>query len=365
MKRIIKWVIVLLILGAAGYALYTLVLKPKPEAAPIEPPQVISFQATQETMTKSIQVKGKSKYEQETLVYAPYASKVTKWRVENGGQVKKGEVLFTLDQTALRTEIEQQEANIRKAELEAKLNEFVSLQDQEAAPIGATEAERLKMLADQETKKLNQELNEVTAQIQQREIADKKKKLSSAVVHAPASGIFLFENATEIPQMVTDNQYIGKIVNLSKLQFIAVVGEQDIFSIKKGMQVSVSMTAKKDLKLKGTVLEVSKFALATGGQNASQSTTQSTPQFEVVISLEPNEHLIGGLSLTGEIETVRKEKVTAVPTMAVMREPGAAYVMIDKGNGQTERRDVKTGMETLDKVEIIEGLKPGDTVVLP
>lgn len=84
----------------------------------MEPTQAISFPVTQETITSTVQVKGKSQYQEETLVYAPYASKVTAWKVENAGQVKKGDVLFTLDQSTLQNEIATTEAAIRKAQLE-------------------------------------------------------------------------------------------------------------------------------------------------------------------------------------------------------------------------------------------------------
>ncbi|OKP94869.1 efflux RND transporter periplasmic adaptor subunit [Paenibacillus sp. P46E] len=361
-KRTLKWVIILGIIAAAGYILYSKVLKKEPEVV-MEPPQVISFPVTQESMTSSVQVKGKSKYQEETLVYAPFASKVTAWKVENGGQVKKGDVLFTLDQSTLKNEIATTEATIHKAKLEAELNTFVSQQDEDAAVPAGTEAERLKALAAQETARLNDELNQVNADIQEKELTDKRAKLNSAVYHAPATGIFLYDSSSETgerPQMVTDNQYIGKIVDLSKLEFIALVGEQDIFRIKQGMKVQVKMTAMKDLILKGVVKEVSKFATTTTGQN----TAGQVPQFEVVISLQPDEHLIGGLSLSGDIETLRKDKTTVVSSIAVIHEGNQAFVMLDKGKGQYERKEIKIGMETSEKTEVLSGLKPGDTVVL-
>lgn len=361
LKKSLKWIIIAGIIITAGYMLYSKFFK-KTEIAeiPMEPMQVISFPVTSETLTSSIQIKGRSQYQQETLVYAPFASKVTSWKVENGGQVKKGDVLFTLDQTLLRNEIATAEATNRKAKLEAELNAFVAQQDDEAAAPAATEAERLKALAAQEATRLNDELNQVNAEIQAKELAEKKAKLNTAVYRAPESGIFLFDSSSERPQTVTDNQYIGKIVDLNKLEFIALVGEQDIFRIKQGMKVQVKMTAMKDLTLTGEVTEVAKFATTTSGQN----TAGQLPQFEVVISLQPDEHLIGGLSLSGDIETSRKENAVVVSSIAVVHEGDLAYVMLDKGDGVYERTEIKVGMETSEKTEVLSGLKAGDTVVL-
>ncbi|MBW7452965.1 efflux RND transporter periplasmic adaptor subunit [Paenibacillus sepulcri] len=358
MKKKIKWLIIGIILIGISYALYT-ISKPAPRIEEMADKQAITFKVSTETLVNTVEVKGKSMYEQETFVYAPFGSRVTEWKVEDGQQVKQGDVLFQLDQTQLQNEIEQQEAEIHKSKLETELNTYMDKLDQEAVALG-DETARARELAAKEVARLNQELSEVTSGIKLKELAQQKAKLSEAKYRSPASGIFLYDSASAHPQMVTDNQYVGKIVDLNKLQLIALVGEQDIFSIKPGMPVVVRMTAKKELKLSGSVLKVSKFA-KTG---TDQNNIDQAAQFEVVITLEPSEYLIAGLSLNGEIEITRKEKVTVVPTIAVMREQDAYYVMLDKGNGMYERKDIKIGMETPENTEVLEGLKVGDTVVL-
>lgn len=95
------------------------------------------------------------------------------------------------------------------------------------------------------------------------------------------------------------------------------------------------MTAIKDLKLSGEVTKVAKFAKTASGQNA---TTSSVPQFEVVITLQPDEHLIGGLSLNGEIETVRKENATVVSSIAVMHEGDLSTLCWIKGTGNMNEK---------------------------
>lgn len=359
MKKRIKWLVIGLVLVGISYVLYSASRPAKPMDS-MEDSQAITFEVTTETLVNTVEVKGKSLYEQETFVYAPFSSKVMSWNVEDGQQVKKGDILFKLDQTALKNEISQEEAALRKADLEAKLKAYMAELDEEGMTIGTTEIERKRVLATKEIDRLTQELNDVTKSIQRKTLAEKQTLLGKSEYRSPAAGIFLYDTASKRPQAVGDNQYIGKIVDLSKLQFIALVGEQDVFRIKPDMQVQVKMNAMKELKLSGKVLRVSKFA-KTG---TDQNNIDQAAQFEVAIALEPNEYLIAGLSLNGQIETERKENVTVVPTIAVMREKDSYYVMADKGNGQFERRDIKVGMETPEKTEVLEGLKKGDTVVL-
>ncbi|MFX3633893.1 MAG: efflux RND transporter periplasmic adaptor subunit [Candidatus Pristimantibacillus sp.] len=359
MKKKIKWVIIGLILVAISVVLYTMSNPTKPAVSTVDS-GAITFPVTKETITNTVEVKGKSLYEQETMVYAPYGSKVTEWSVKDGQQVKKGEVLFKLDQTGLENEITQEEAAIRKTELEAELNAYLNDLDETDLPLETNETDRKKALAQKEVARLTQELNDVTNGIQREGIAQKKAMLSKSQYRSPASGIFLYDNPTKRPQAVGDNEYIGKIVDLNKLQLIALVGEADVFRIKEGMPVEVKMNAIKTVKLAGKVLKVSKFAKSGTDTNS----IDQAAQFEVVISLEPNEYLIAGLSLNGDIETSRKEDVIVVPTIAIMREQDLYYVMLDKGNGQYERKDIKIGLETSEKTEVLEGLKEGDQVVL-
>ncbi|MBB3113837.1 HlyD family secretion protein/macrolide-specific efflux system membrane fusion protein [Paenibacillus phyllosphaerae] len=359
MKRKIKWLIIGLILVAISVGLYSM-QKPSRPLEETGQAEAITFEVTQETLVQSIEVKGKSLYEQETPVYAPFSSNVNGWNVEDGQQVKKGDVLFQLDQTALQNEIVQEEATLKKASLEAELQAYMAQLDSEAGTLGASENDRKRTLANKEIARLNQELSEVTAGIQRKTLAQKKEMLGEAQYRSPASGIFLFESAGKRPQAVSDDQYIGKIVDLDKLQFVALVGEQDVFRIKPEMAVQVKMAAMKELSLTGKVQRVSKFA-KTG---TDQNNIDQAAQFEVIIALAPNENLIAGLTLNGQIETERKEKVTVVPTIAIMRDQDQYYVMLDNGNGQLERRDIKVGMETAEKTEVTEGLKPGDVVVL-
>jgi RND family efflux transporter MFP subunit len=359
-KKKIKWIIAgLLLIGISG-VLYVM-SHPAKQASTEETMQQITFEATRDTLVSTIQVKGKSLYEQETAVYAPFSASIAKWSVQDGQQIKQGDVLFQLDQTELSNQIVQEEAALRKAKLEAELQAYAAASQSDEGTLAMTEAERKQVLVTRETARLNRELSEVTESIQRKTLEQKRQMLNKAQYRAPAAGIFLFEQAGKQPQAVGDNQYIGKIVDLNKLQFIALVGEQDVFRIKPDMAVEVGMTAMKDVKLSGKVLRVSKFA--KGGTD--QSSIDQAAQFEVVIGLEPSEYLIAGLSLNGTVETSRKENVVVLPSIAIIREQGVAYVMLDKGAGQLERKEIKLGMETPDKTEILEGVAAGDVVVLP
>ena len=70
-----------------------------------------------------------------------------------------------------------------------------------------------------------------------------------------------------------------------------------------------------------------------------------------------------GMSAKVEIQIASLDDVLGVPLQAVFTGGGESYVFVgDAANFQ--RRVVKVGMSSTDSVQILEGLKPGEVVLL-
>lgn len=359
MKKKIKWGILLVVILGITYGLYRFSTPPATDQTAMFEQDLISFPVTQEALLNTIEVKGKSSYERETIVYAPFTGKVKQWKASDAQQVKKGDLLFHLDPADLQKEAAQLETAIKKSKLEQQLSDFQASVQAEQGSSATTEEEAKQQYADREAAKIQQELNEVNLQMQQQELTALYNKVNTANYYAATAGIFLYDDPDNLPQYVQENARIGKIVDTNKLQLVTLVGEQDVFSIAPGMPVSVKINALKDVTLSGQVVKVSKFAKTINDTNSSQPA-----QFEVIISLEAHEQLIAGLTLTGQVEIDRKDAAVVVPTVAVMKDDQGAYVMLKTASGTIERRNIETGMETAEKTEVVNGVQPGDTVVL-
>ncbi|RKN84974.1 efflux RND transporter periplasmic adaptor subunit [Paenibacillus ginsengarvi] len=328
---------------------------PKTPAAPAG--SALSFKVAKENLANTVEVKGKSSYVKETIVYAPFSADITEWQASDGAQVAQGAPLFKLDDKALRDEIAQMNANMRKSDLETQLRTAEQAGAAKAGEaIASTEGEALQRYAKNASKNVQDELDQVNRSIQSSQLETKKSKLSQAVTTAPEPGIFLLSAAAK-PQKVAEGEAVGKIVDVSKLQMTTSVGEYDVFRIQPGMPVQISIDALKQTKLTGKVEKVSKFPKTTGANNTGPA------QFEVVISLDTHDSLVAGLNLTATIETDNKQNVLTVSTLAVQRDKDGYYVMLETPDG-TQKRAIKVGLETADKTEVLEGLQEGDTVVL-
>lgn len=357
MKKWIKIVIAGVLVAGVGYWGYG---KLKPASEPlVEADAPITFEVTKETMTQSVQVKGKSVYTELSDIVAPYSGNIKKWHVKNGQQVNKGDVLFTLDTTTLQSELKQLESEIKKSKIDYELTKVSLNQNSDSEALGSSEEERKKAFADREGKRLTNEFNQQAILLKQEELQRKKETLNKAVMRAPSAGVFQLTDIDNKTRMVNEGQLIGSVTNTSKIQFLAIVGEEEMFKLKVGMPAQVQMSAQKELMFTGKVSKISKFARKSSDVDLKQAS-----QFDIVIDLKPDPKLFGGVSLEGNIETLRKEDVIVVSSLAVMRDQEEPYVLLDKGNGKSEQRIVKTGIESGDKTEIISGLKPGDIVVL-
>ena len=63
------------------------------------------------------------------------------------------------------------------------------------------------------------------------------------------------------------------------------------------------------------------------------------------------------------VETGAPETVVAVPRRAVLGQLGAKFVFVQTEPLHFERREVVTGLVSGDRVEMVEGVLPGDLVV--
>lgn len=317
----------------------------------------LTFKAVREDLANTVEVKGKSSYVKETIVYAPFTANVAEWQAAAGVQVDQGAPLFRLEDKALRDDIAVQEASIRKSDLEAQLSTVEqAAQAKAGGTIAANEGEALQRYAQNASKDIQTQLDQVNRSIAGTQLEAKRDMLEKAQMTAPEAGIFLLAEADK-PQKVTEGEAVGKIVDVSGLQMTTSVGEYDVFRIQPGMPVQVTIDALKQTKLTGKVERVSKFPKAT-------SATDTGPaQFEVVISLDTQDNLVAGLSLTAAIETDNKKGVLTIPTIAVQRDNGSIYVMLQTAQG-AEKRAIQIGLETAEKTEVLGGLQEGDTVVL-
>ena len=90
-------------------------------------------------------------------------------------------------------------------------------------------------------------------------------------------------------------------------------------------------------------------------------------KFNVTVLLDPTDvDLKGGLTASADIGVSKTENTLMVPLAAVTtnKEGSSVNVEIDSATGKTEKRAVKPGVQNQQMVQILEGLKEGEKVVV-
>jgi HlyD family secretion protein len=68
--------------------------------------------------------------------------------------------------------------------------------------------------------------------------------------------------------------------------------------------------------------------------------------------------------LSVRVQLEQRERVLQLPRGPFVDEGGGRVAYVLRGDGQAERRNIRLGVQSLDKVEVLEGLKPGERVVI-
>jgi membrane fusion protein, macrolide-specific efflux system len=171
-------------------------------------------------------------------------------------------------------------------------------------------------------------------------------------VIAPLPGLIILSNVVE-GQTVDASAVIYAISD--RLIVVAQVDESDIGRVHVGMPAQIVLDSYPDRKVMGKVFEI-----LYEGKNVS-----NVIQYAVKIRLEEVPAYYRS-QMTANISFIvsKKEKALLVPADAVRERDGARQVLTPGEDGSEEWRDVEVGIENDKWVEIVDGLQPGDSVVI-
>lgn len=269
-----------------------------------------------------------------------------------GDFVKKGQII----------------AELEPSELEAKYNQsLASLQNAKANyEYAKLDLERQKSLLKQNFISQNQfDLAEKTFEINKAQLEQAQANLDYAKVQleytkitAPISGIVASVSTQEgetvaasfaAPTFVT-------IIDLERLEVWAYVDETDIGRIKENQKATFTVDTYSDTDFEGIVTAIYPKAVIQDNVVNYVATLKITDFKEKILRPE--------MTVTVMIYLEKKENVLTVPNNAIKREQGKTVVTVLDNNGKMNQRAVKTGYSSNGYVEILEGVREGEKVVL-
>ena len=153
-----------------------------------------------------------------------------------------------------------------------------------------------------------------------------------------------------------------KVINPDKLQIKAKIKEYDIKNVSVGQNVRITGDAiDKEKSISGKVAAISPVA------TVSSTTSGTETVIEVTITVENPEGILKpGLNVTCDVYTVDKKGVVVAPMEMITedKDSNKLVYVVDMENKIMKETMIKLGINSDMTVEVLEGLKEGDTVII-
>jgi len=179
-------------------------------------------------------------------------------------------------------------------------------------------------------------------------------RLAQAQLLAPADGRVL-QRLVEPGQIVQPGRALLALALQGPVQLVGQVDERYLGQLQPGQAASVVADAYPGQRF---AAEVRWIAPLVDTQRGAVEVKLSLPQ-------APPAFLREDMTLSVEVETARRERALVVPLSALRTQgAGLSATVWVVSQDRVAARPVQLGLRTLDAVDVVQGLQPGDVVVL-
>jgi HlyD family secretion protein len=368
--RWVKWVFLLLLLAAAGGGAWYWLNRERP----IEVEVAAVTERAAGAQASVLNASGYVTARRRATVSSKVTGKVIEVNVEEGMEVREGQVLARLDDSTLQAALRFYRAQLEAAkrqipESEVRLAQArVQLQRQERLRQEGLNTPNDIDNAKAEVDSLIARISSAQEQVKvaESQIAMQQTAIDDTVIRAPFSGVALSKDA-QAGEMVSPvsagggftRTGISTIVDMKSLEIEVDVNESYINRVRAGQPVTAVLDAYPDFQIPANVITLVPTA------DRQKATVLVRIGFQ---KLDPRILPDMGVKVTflreaGASDAPVAQGVTLVPQGAVKTENGASYVFVVLTN-TVERRAIKTGGTDGDRLEVVAGLKGGDRVVI-
>ena len=308
---------------------------------------------------------------QTASISSQISGQVVKLGFNVGSTVKAGEMLIQLDTNALEGQLMAAEAGLQSAQAGSENSKNQSYLAQINLTSAQKNYDRTKQLFDAgaasqlQIEDAQDKLNIATKQYEsssgpaldqaQATIATAMAnikglniQIAKSTISSPINGVVTSQNIN-VGEVVSPAVPVISIIDSSILKLRSTVSQDYLLLLTQGQAVQVSVDGYPNLKLSGKITGIGPMAVNTG------------EVFPVEISLNNDGNLMAGMSAHAAFMT--KVQGIVVPTSAVIQNDGQTTVFVT--DGQTaSKRVVKTGLKNDNFIQILDGLREGEQVVV-
>jgi RND family efflux transporter MFP subunit len=291
-------------------------------------------------------------------------------RDKNQEELNKRKLEYDVQLRDLRIRVEEARVNLEKARHKAEVDpSLTSMQDYKQAQIQLELAEnedlhlKEKLQATERMAKAELAALENNLEKSRRRVSELQTQQKALKIDAPAGGVVIFKRdwngeKKKVGQSAWRMEIIMQIPDLSTLRLEAMIEEANAGGVSPGQKARIRMDAFPEMQLKGKVTTVG---------TVLRTKRWDTPikVVDAIIELErTGEKILPGMTATALIEVSRTPDVLLVPVKAVREKQGRAVVLVQGPSGLVEERPVRVGGRNSEAIEIKEGVREGEKVLL-
>jgi len=319
-----------------------------------EPEPVTVISPTLGPVEETVSATGSVEVNRTVLVTVEFGAKIEALYFQEQDHVKKGQLLATLDQADLKSQLSQAEAN--RALAQANLaNARVNL-------------ERVRRLhakgfaALQEVEATERQIDLYRTQVEERTAAIEllKTKQARTAVRAPVGGVVTRKLAEEgglvgpAPEALAGREVPIAEIGEWPFEFHAEVDQADIAKVRAGRTATVSFDAVPERGFAATTAAIGLVPTpdATGRVRYRVRLTFGRPSTGLKLGMTGTVHFI----------LAAKPQALTVPASVILQQGEAEFIFVLEGH-TARRRQIKTGLRGEEVVEVIAGLTAGEQVI--
>ena len=393
-----KFLIIAVLLILIAFAVYLL-------TGEREAPMFSTVRVTRQEIRMTVSTNGIIEPIERSEVYAPIDGRVARIHVQDGAEITAGQLLVELESEQIRAALAEadsalldnaelldamrqekavtfgppkdeiaaidaaiDEAALQLEEIEKEIKIEESLFARGAVARAAVDAlrkqrDQLRQRLDSQARRKQELVNRYSFEEKQWE-KDKVNELFEQArfleqqrlletVASPGSGR-VYSLEVNPGAYVTKGQLLVKINQPGRVRLRAYVEEPDLGRVEKGQPVEITWNGLPERKWTGVVERPAEQVVSMDNRTVGY----------VICSIEGSpEELIPNLNVFVEITTMHKPDAIVVPRGAVFSPDGKRSVRIFDGKTAITKQ-VVSGVVTTEEIEILEGLREGDEVIL-
>jgi HlyD family secretion protein len=341
--------------------------------------EVEVVKASRGTFVLTIEETGYVEAANDREVQATSVAQVHELLVETGDKVVPGQVLIKLLSPELTAETESARSQLARMEAELQGTELsvqslrLELEQAEndlarkkalleSGALAQAEYEQAELQVDKLRKSISQQETSVSGLNKQvaslgAVLNSLEEKTGELQVINPISGTIL-DLPVKVGQVVSPGTLLAQIGSNSQLEVKTELLSDDLGRVKTGQTTHITAPVLGNQILTGQVSKI--YPRAYEKTSALGVIQRRVP---VIIALNQSANLYPGYEVRVAIETLRKEGVILLPRESIRLTEDGHYRVMVVNEGRIEERLIEIGEKNQQWVEVIQGIKVGETVV--